>query len=163
MKYTKFTVLRVNGYASAGIGKQMIDLLIAVLYGFVYDLLKLIYRKSRPFPLSLVTQVAEMHGHQGTYEFMLTQNLENTDLRKIEIRQISHEVGYPKLEKISKEQGEHTDADFPFVLGGEDSKKIRITYNMGEGLLRKCKVRTTVEHKRGKNRYIEDVNIIFKP
>lgn len=140
----------------------MIDLLIAIFYGLVYDLLKLIYRKSRSFPLTLETQVAEMHGHQGTYEFMLTQTLENTDLRKNEIKQVTHEVGYPKLEKISKEPGEHLDADFPFVLGGEDSKKIRITYNMGEGLPRKCKIRTTVEHKYGKNRYIEDVNLFFE-
>lgn len=80
----------------------MFDLLIALVYSLAYDLLKLIYRKSRPFPISLDTQVAEMHGHQGMYEFMLTQNLKNNDLRKTEISQVIHEVGYPKLEKNLK-------------------------------------------------------------
>lgn len=139
----------------------MFDLLLALIYSPVYDLLKLIYRKSKSFPLFLETKVAEMHGHGGLYEFMLTQNLENNDLRKIEIKQISHEVGYPKLEKISKEEGEHTNVEFPFILEGEDSKRIRITYNMGEGLPKRCKIRTTVEHKYGKNKYIEDVDVIF--
>ena len=139
----------------------MLGVLEGLILSLVYDFLKLFYHKLEPFHLSLETQVAQMHG-QHHYEFMLTQNIKNRELRKTEIKQITHEVGYPKLEKIMKERGTHTDADLPFILKGEDSKTVRITYNMREGLPKKCRIRTFVTHTYGVNKYIENINIIFK-
>ncbi len=139
-----------------------ITLVQNLLYGIFYDALKWIYNRNlKSFDMTLKTQAA-MHGHGGLYELMFEQEICNRELKKLKIFNISHEIGYPKLEKITSERGSHTRLKLPLTISGEESETIRVTYNMKKGIPEKCKVRTIISHNYGTYKKIERVSVSFK-
>jgi hypothetical protein len=103
-----------------------------------------------------------MHGHGGKYELMLPQHILNNGLKKIKIEKVSHEIGFPKLIKIDKELGSHTTTTFPITVEGGKTERIFITYDMKEGIPKKCRLKTIIEHEHGTNKYIDEINVTFK-